>query len=180
MMLAILALAVDTTIAQPTASIALDKMNVLYVGVDNPISVASSAATDDKIEFSITGAGGSFRTANSKFRVRTIPTPIAQVGPYTNGSNVPAGGFKAQPGVAAFAPNFAFDLVYKVISFVISCDTRDGVIEEAQCQGNTWSAEARRIVNDLKPGRIVMIDAIRAIGPDGRVQRLPSLVYYIR
>ena len=40
------------------ASIALDKMNVLYIGVDNPITIAASGGGDDKVQASITGGGG--------------------------------------------------------------------------------------------------------------------------
>jgi len=33
---------------------------------------------------------------------------------------------------------------------------------------------------DIGGGRMVTIDNLRAQGPDGRVQKLPSLVYYIK
>src|SRR5258706_5279246 len=184
------------TVGQSTASIALDKMNVLYIGVDNPVSVAASGAGDDKIGFSVTGGGGTYSkvgggkyivrvntvtdecwinvsvegkvAGKSKFRVRTIPKPIAIIGPYESGANVPAGGFKAQAGVGAFVKDFPFELQYKVTKFTISADTDDGYIEDAACTGYTWSSEALRIINGLKTGRTVMIDEIYATGPDGR------------
>jgi gliding motility-associated protein GldM len=199
---------IEYTVGQSTASIALDKMNVLYIGVDNPVSVAASGAGDDKIGFSITGGGGTYtKTGGGKyivrvnsvtdecwitvtvdgkaagkslFRTRTIPKPIAVVGAYESGANVPAGAFKAQAGVGAGIKDFPFELKYTVTKFTISADTDDGYIDDAQCTGNTWSTDARRIINGLKPGRIVTIDEIYALGPDGRTQHLPSLVYYIK
>lgn len=199
---------IEYTVGQSTASIALDKMNVLYIGVENPVSVAASGAGDDKIGFSVTGAGGTYTkvgggkynvrvttptdecwinvtvdgklAGKSKFRVRNIPKPVAQVGPYESGSNVPAGAFRAQAGVAAFSPNFPFDLTYRVTSFTISADSDDGYIDDAQVQGNTWNQDAQRILNGLKANKTVMIDEIRAVGPDGKNQKLPSLVYYIK
>ena len=36
----------------------LDKMNVLYIGVDNPVTIAASGGGDDKVKASITGGGG--------------------------------------------------------------------------------------------------------------------------
>jgi hypothetical protein len=116
----------------------------------------------------------------SLFRTRTIPKPIAVVGAYESGANVPAGAFKAQAGVGAGIKDFPFELKYTVTKFTISADTDDGYIDDAQCTGNTWSTDARRIINGLKPGRIVTIDEIYALGPDGRTQHLPSLVYYIK
>ena len=196
------------TVGQSTASIALDKMNVLYIGVDNPVSVAASGAGDDKVGFSVTGGGGTYTKAGSgkyivrvnsqtdecwinvsvdgkvagksKFRVRNIPKPIAIIGPYESGANVPARGFSSQAGVGAFSPNFPFELIYRVTKFTVSADTEDGYIEDAACTGNTWSTDAQRILNGLKPGRTVMIDEIYATGPDGKSQHLPSLVYYIK
>ena len=199
---------IEYTVGQSSASIALDKMNVLYIGVDNPVSVAASGAGDDKIGFSIQGGGGTYtklgggkynvrvnsvtdecyinvtvdgKTAGrSIFRTRTIPKAVAQVGSYESGANVPAGAFKAQGGVAAGIPNFPFDLSFKVTRFTISADDDNGYIIDAPCTGNTWNDEARRILNGLKAGRTVTIDDIYAMGPDGRTQHLPSLVYYIK
>jgi gliding motility-associated protein GldM len=199
---------IEYTVGQSAASIALDKMNVLYIGVDNPVTISATGGGSEALDVSISGAGGSIvkkdgssyiarvnsqtdecwitvsvkgrPAGRSKFRVRNIPKPVAQVGPYESGSNVPAGAFKVQAGVAAFSPNFPFELTYKVTSFTISADTDDGYIEDASCQGNIWSAEAQRILNGLKTGRTVMIDEIYAVGPDGKRQHLPSLVYYIK
>src|SRR6185436_13129954 len=62
---------IEYMVGQSAASIALDKMNVLYIGVDNPVTVAASGAGADKIGFSITGGGGSYTNqGNGKFNVR--------------------------------------------------------------------------------------------------------------
>lgn len=198
---------IEYKVGQANASIALDKMNVLYIGVDNPVTIAASGAGDDRIKASIShgslipagGAGRYIARVNSvtddckitvtvdgkvagvsQFRVRTIPRPIAVVGAYESGSNVPAGAFKAQAGVGAGVKDFPFELQYKVTRFTLSADSDDGYIDEAACTGNTWSNEARRILNNLKAGKTVYIDDIYATGPDGRSQKLPSLVYYIK
>lgn len=42
--------------AQNTAVVAADKMNVLYAGIDNPISVAVPGVPDDQVSVSVTGA----------------------------------------------------------------------------------------------------------------------------
>jgi gliding motility-associated protein GldM len=199
---------IEYTVGQSAASIALDKMNVLYIGVDNPVSISATGAGAEKLQVSITGGGGSLiknqggsytarvnsvtdecwinvsvdgrPAGKSKFRVRTIPRPIAVVGGFESGANVPAAAFKAQAGVGAGVKDFPFELQYKVTKFTISADTDDGYIDDAACTGNTWSTEARRVLNNLKPNKTVMIDDIHAIGPDGRTQKLPSLVYYIK
>jgi gliding motility-associated protein GldM len=187
------------------ASVALDKMNVLYIGVDNPITVASSVGLN-KTSVNISGGGGSLSggggkyiarvnsvtddctitvTADGKpsvfkFRVRTVPLPVATVGGVASNENVPAGQFKAQTGVGAYIKDFPFDLKYTVVSFTITADNADGDIDEAACTGNTWSPKAQSMVKGLTAGRMVTIDNIRAQGPDGRVSKIPGLVYYIK
>ena len=49
---------VEYVVGQSNASIGLDKMNVLYIGVDNPVSIAASGGGDDKVQASISGGGG--------------------------------------------------------------------------------------------------------------------------
>jgi gliding motility-associated protein GldM len=200
---------VEYTVGQANASIALDKMNVLYIGVDNPVTIAASGGGDDKVQASISGGGGSITRIGpgkynvrvnsvtddakitvsvegkvagvSQFRVRTIPDPVGTVGGYASGDNINAGAFKAQAGVGAYIKDFPFDLKYNVVSFSLSIDNDEGDVETADCTGNTWNSKAQSMISRLvKAGRLVTIDGIRAQGPDGRVRKLPSLVYYIK
>ena len=95
-------------VGSANASIALDKMNVLYIGVNNPVTIAASGGGDDKVNVSITGGGGSISKVGagkyivkvsqqsddcrinvsvdgkvvgaSQFRVRQIPGAQATVG----------------------------------------------------------------------------------------------------
>ena len=195
-------------VGQSAASIALDKMNVLYIGVDNPVSIAASGGGDDRIVAGIAGAGGTLtKIGNGKyiarvnsvtddckitvtvdgrvagasvFRTRTIPKPAASVGGFESGESVQANIFKNQAGIFAGLPNFPFQLDYRVTSFTISADDESGYIVDAQCEGNRWNNDAQGILNKLKNGRTVTIDEIYAVGPDGKRQHLPSLVYYIK
>jgi gliding motility-associated protein GldM len=200
---------IEYTVGQANASIALDKMNVLYIGVDNPVTIAASGGGDDKVQVGISGGGGSINRVGagkyvvrvnsvtddakitvsvdgkvagvSQFRVRTIPDPVATIGGYASGDNINAGAFKAQAGVGAYIKDFPFDLKYGVTSFSITIDNDEGDVETADCTGNTWNGKAQSMISRLvKPGRLVTVDGIRATGPDGRSRKLPSLVYYIK
>jgi hypothetical protein len=183
-------------------------MNVLYMGVDNPVTVAASGGGDDKVGFSISGGGGSFSKVGagkynvrvnsptddcritvtvdgkvagvSQFRVRSIPDPVAAIGNMPSGANINAGQFRAQGGVSAAIKDFPFDIKYSVTSFIITGETGDGDLIEAPVRGNTWDSRAAGVVRGVKPGQTITIDDIRAVGPDGRNRKLPSLVYYIK
>ena len=199
---------IEYTVGQSNASIALDKMNVLYIGVDNPVSVAASGGAE-KLQVNISGAGGSIsgsgghyiarvnnetddckitvsvegKVAGAQvFRVRSIPTPVATVGGYSSGERISAGAFKAQTGVGAYVKDFPFELKYTVTSFSLVGDTEDGDIIEIPCTGNLWSQnpKARDLINRLKPNSLITIEQIRALGPDGRTKSLPALLYNIK
>jgi gliding motility-associated protein GldM len=199
---------IEYIVGQSAASIALDKMNVLYIGVDNPVTISATGGGSEQLDVSISGGGGTLRNnsggsytarvnsvtdecwinvsvkgktaGKSKFRVRTIPTPIATVGGVLSNDNMTVGQFQAQSGVGAFIKDFPFELRYSVTSFTFVTDNDDGDLEEAICQGNTWNDKAQKLIKSLKAGRTVSIENIRAVGPDGRNQKLSGLTYYIK
>lgn len=197
---------VEYTVGQANASIALDKMNVLYIGVDNPLTIAASGGGDDRVKATINngsltrvGVGKYIARVNriddntvvtvsvdgkvagaSQFRVRTIPDAQAYVGGQPSGSEVSAGAFKAQPGVGAGIKNFPFQLEYEVVSFNFTCDTDDDIVS-VPANGALFQGAVRRAIDQhVKAGRMVTIENIRVKGPDGRVTSVPSLFYYIK
>ena len=200
---------VEYTVGSANASIALDKMNVLYIGVDNPVSIAASGGGDDKVQATISGGNGSLsRVGNGKyiarvgsvtdncvitvsvdgkvagsaqFRVRTIPQAQAYVGGQPSGANISAGAFKAQGGVGAGIKDFHFELSYDVVSFTFTCDTDDGDIVSVPSGGAAFTGAVRSAINThVKADKLVTIDNIRVRGPDGRTSPAPSLIYYIK
>ena len=200
---------VEYIVGQSNASIGLDKMNVLYIGVDNPVTIAASGGGDDKVQATISGGGGSLtRVGSGKyiarvqsvtddckitvnvegklagqqvFRVRTVPLAQAYVGGQPSGANVAAGAFKAQGGVGAGIKDFPFELEYDVQSFTFTCDTDDGDIISVPNNGAAFSPAVRNAMNaQVKANKMVTIDNIRVKGPDGRTSPAPSLIYYIK
>jgi gliding motility-associated protein GldM len=200
---------VKYTVGQANASIALDKMNVLYVNIDNPVTIAASGGGDDRVQANISGGGGSLRKVGpgkyiarvgsvtddcrisvsvdgkvagvSQFRVRTIPDPVATVGNFASGDNIPAGAFKAQAGVGAYIKDFPFDLKYQVVSFTMTGDGEgfDDIVV-ANNTGNAWGSEAQGIMRRVRPGSFITVENVRAIGPDGRTRKVAPLLYNIK
>jgi gliding motility-associated protein GldM len=197
---------IEYVVGSANASIALDKMNVLYIGVDNPVTIAASGGGDDKVQATISSGSltrvgpGKYiarvsqvndntlisvsvdgkLVGSSQFRVRTIPEAQAYVGGQPSGANVAAGAFRAQGGVGAGIKNFPFELEYNVVSFTFTCDTDDDIVSIPN-QGAAFSGAVRNAINQhVQAGRMVTIDDIRVKGPDGRTMPAPSLVYYIK
>lgn len=196
------------TVGQSSTSISLDKMNVLFIGVDNPVTIAASGGAE-QINATISGGGGSLtkvgagkyvarvnsvtddckinvsvggkQTGAQVFRVRTIPDPTPVVGRFQSGENVPASQFRVQGGVGAFLKDFFFDAQFKVTGFRITGDGEGfDDLMEANVQGNTWNGPAQNIVNRVRPGSFITIEDIRCVGPDGRTRKLPSLLFNVK
>lgn len=131
------------------ASIQLDKMNVFYIGVPNPITVSAAGYSLEDISMNIPGASltagaqkgqfvvtvdkpgkvmatinareatGSKQVGAMEIRVKFIPDPVAKVGGKTGGA-MPANIFKVQQGIVASLENFDFDARFLVTSFEFS------------------------------------------------------------
>lgn len=195
--------------AQINVAIAPAKMNVLYIGVDNPVSIAASNAADDKITVTISGGDGNISkigpglynvhvsfltdecminvyvdgklTGTSNFRVRKLPVPEATIANLKSGSNIPADVFRKQAGVGILFEGSPFEMNYSITSFTLTMDTDNGDVVRADCNNAVFSSRAKQnIEQHIKPGRTVTIDNIHAIDPAGTTKLLPSLVYYIR
>lgn len=198
---------VEYTVGQSNASIALDKMNVLYIGVDNPVTIAASGGGDDKVQVSITGGGGSLTKVGagkyiarvgsvtddcritvsvdgkvagaSQFRVRTVPTPAAFVGGQPSGATVSANILANQEGIAAGIKDFPFELKYTIAEYQVIGLNDEGDIIKASGNGPGFTPAVRNIIKVAKPGDVIQFNNLFCIAPDGRRIKLPALVYNI-
>jgi gliding motility-associated protein GldM len=190
------------TVGIPSGSaVMLDKMNVFYIGVDNPVTI-SSGAGDEKTQVSMNGGSiskngvGKYTvrvsnpgnatitvTADGKsnqfaFRVKRIPDPRAKAGNLEPG-RIAASTFKAQGGVIAILENFDFAANFSVQSYkVYGAGKGFPDIAQASVSGPAWGA-AQAIIDRAVPGSSITIDDIRAVGPDGQSRKLPSVSYVL-
>ncbi len=195
---------IDYTVGQTSAAVALDKMNVLFIGVENPVTVSASGdinkvnasitqgslskvgpgkyvarvTTDGECNITVSADG---KTQSFPFRVRSIPDPTAMVGVNKSGENVPASVFRSQAGVRAVLENFFYEAQFKVTSFRITGDGEgfEDLMEHTN-NGAAWDGPSQNIVNKVRPGSLITIEDIRCVGPDGRNRKLPSLLYNIK
>jgi hypothetical protein len=197
------------SLAQTSVAIAPNKMNVLYIGVDNPVSIAAYGTTDDKVAVSINGGGGAVSrvsagnyvvrvnqitddctievnadgklVGSSKFRVRVLPSPMATIGGFLSGNIITADAFKNQAGIGVYVKDSPFELKYEIVSYTFTIDTDKGDIVAATNNNASFSQRTRQIIEEyVKPGKTLTIDNILASGPDGKTRKLPALVYYIK
>lgn len=130
------------------ASVQLDKMNVFYIGVPNPITVTAAGYSLEDVSVSIPGAStastgkgkydvtvpidlmgkkviasinaGGKAVGSMEIRVKRIPDPVAKVAGKSGSVVLPANVFRAQLGIAATLEGFDFDARFQVTSYSFS------------------------------------------------------------
>lgn len=184
---------IQYTVGSPTgASVSADAVKVLYIDLDNPISVSGGSVGDEKVGFNIDNgsykkiAPGKYIVRPGKpgtakitlniegkpqvfpFRVKSVPDPVAMVG-NSKGGRMRVNDFKAQAGVRAELENFVFEGVqFTVTSYTIvfqAAGFNEG-LQFRQVKGNRFDA-VRDLIERCRPGTAVTIDEIKATGPGG-------------
>jgi gliding motility-associated protein GldM len=179
---------IEYTVGTPGgAAVMLDKMNVFYVGVDNPITVGSPAGWDKTTVYlngsPLSGSGsnrtvrvGSVGTASIKviadgkpsefqFRCKRIPDAVFKVG--SGKKRMATVEFKNQQYCRAELENFDFDLKYNVVSAIVYF-TGSGFngVQQGTISGGDLGA-VKALMSKCQPGSSVSFDNIKISGPDG-------------
>jgi gliding motility-associated protein GldM len=105
---------------------------------------------------------------SKKFRVKSLPPPVATVGGVSGSVEMKKSQLSTIGGVGATAPGFDFKATFVVLSFDITGSVR-GQTKIASCQGNTLSADAKAILAGAGTGSKIFIDNLKIKGPDGKV-----------
>lgn len=177
------------------ASLSNDRMNVVYVGIENPISVAISGYSEAQIKVEasagiLTGKNGKYvfkiasipekplrftvyATGNKKqkvyhqftYRVKYVPDPILKHPCGHKSINACIDNI-IEYGLKAEIDNFDFDVNISVISFDFSIIKRDSTVLSYQNQGSQLQNENKIIFRALLPGEKVEITNVKISGPD--------------
>jgi hypothetical protein len=180
------------------ASIFLEKMNVVYIAVDNPVTISGGSVGAEKVhvgfdkgsitktkgdEYNIVpttpGEGTITINANGKpypfpVRVKYLPNPTGFIGSHTGGV-MSSAEFKAIGGVLAKLES-DFQAGFTVLDYKLAA-TINGQYIEAANQGPRWTGQAQTLANRCTPGTHVFIDELRCQGKDGKVRTLPSMIF---
>ncbi len=170
------------------AAVMADKMNVFYIGVDNPVTIGSPTGWD---KTRVSMSGGSISGNGSKqtvrvsaigtatitvaaegspatqfqFRCKRIPDPVFKVG--SGKARVPAVEFKNQQYCRADLLNFDFDLRYTVVSATVYFggagfpNSAIGTISGGSLAG------VSALMAKCGPGSNIAFTNIKVQGPDG-------------
>jgi len=189
---------VNYTVGTPGGSaVMLDKMNVFYIGVDNPVTISSGTGWD-KTHVSITsgslssaGGPGKFivkvsavgktsinvnadgKTSSYEFRIKRIPDPTLKVGP-SSGGRMQSVVFKNQQFCRADLENFDFDARFNVVSATVYFSGANfPSVQTATITGGSLAGISSQLSRCI-PGTSITFDNVKVQGPDGVIRSIPG------
>lgn len=193
-------------VGEPSVVVSPTKMNVFYLGVQNPVAVSASGIPADKLRVSIDNGsitksgndymvkvrrpgkaiisisadiGGSVRSMGKReFRVKRIPDPVAEVGGVSGGS-IRKTVLIAQPAIRAVLKNFDFDLNFAITGFKVSVIVKGYEVTEST-RSSRFTSKQKALIKRVNPGSKVYIEDIKARGPDGSVRDLPPIIVKLK
>ncbi|MCO6459878.1 MAG: gliding motility protein GldM [Saprospiraceae bacterium] len=189
-----------------SATVSPDKMNVFYVGVDNPITVAAAGVSSNDLKVSVTNgtarntgrgkydirvsdpgatctvtlSGGGLTASSFPFRIKRIPSPVAYIANKLGGA-LGNGQFAAQRGIEPRLEGFEFDARCEIQGFVMTYVARrqDPVI--VTNPGGTFGGKVKELISRAKPGDMYIFDNVKAKCPgDNAGRNINSLSFNIR
>ena len=196
-------------VAKPAAVISPTKMNVFYIGVDNPVSISVPGVANEKVKVSVVGGGVTLTKApggsgeqwiakattqgeatvtinadfdgksmtmgSQKFRVKTVPNPVATIADKKSGT-MSKSTVLAQGSLIPKMENFDFELYFKITKFKMTL-ARKGKPDpiELETTGNAMTSQMKEAIGAARAGDKIYFEYIDAVGPDGRTRRLDPL-----
>ncbi len=182
-------------IGERSATISAAKMNVFYIGVDNPVEVSVAGVPSNQVKVSMGGSGGGqiSRNGDGTYNVRvSSPTPNGQYAKVqlsapgftaskdfrvkripdpipmlskSKGGKMGSGTFKAQPGIIPSLPGFDFDAKCNISGFQVVRVPRRQDPEVAINPGGRFGGDAQRIINKAVPGDRFFFENIKCKCP---------------
>lgn len=195
----------NTNTASAVTAVELVKMNVIYIGVENPVKIAVSGLEAQDIEVSIdngtiTGKDGEYlirpgsvgmanllvshkgqEIQKTRLRVKSVPDPVAGI---LKGTEVVKAGEISKHelleagGITSTLRNFDFDLSFSVVSFVLSV-SETGSSRTEPSSSDRFTDSQLELIHSLKKGQELTVEDVYATGPDGNKRKLNSFVLKI-
>ena len=194
----------------PSVSVSPTKMNVFYIGVDNPVEISASGVPAEKVNASITGGGTLVRKSGAewvvrvksqgevtincsanidgqtkslgskKFRVKRVPDPRAVIGTGDNKT----GGVIAKNSLInqiVRAEMENFDFDLKFQIVQFTVSaTVKGFTQSQESRSSSFTAAQKQIISQVPANGKVYIEDIKAKGPDGSVRNLSPIKYTVK
>lgn len=192
-------------VGSKSVTVSADKMNVLYVGVDNPISISAAGVSSGTVsvrargteiskvsgnkyvakptsvgEAEITVSGEGLSPQVFEYRVKKIPDPVVKLG-RKRGGTMSAAEMRVQEGLIPVLEGFDFDARCNIVSFEVARVPKNDDPRIAENQGGKFRGRALNIVQAAKRNDVYYFDEIRVKCPgDGNTRKMNGLIFKIK
>lgn len=186
-------------VGKPSTTVAADKMNVFYIGVDNPVSVSAPMpkftasgpgltktakgyimrppASAKEVTIVVTGEdenGKKVPLGKSVFRVKKIPSPVSSILGKSGSVQMTQAQMKGAATIQAEMENFDFQVNVSVSSFNFVTNV-NGLEKSVKVTGNRLNSECMALIGSAKRNQKFYIENIYAQMPDGTKRPLAPI-----
>jgi gliding motility-associated protein GldM len=193
-----------------SVTVSADQMNVFYIGVDNPVTVAAAGVPTSSLKVSATGctlkpngsgkyivtatapgtakitvSGEGLAATSFDFRVKRIPNPLACFkmgeGDYKTDGIIKSGVMGAQRGIFAELQNFDFNARCEIQSYTMYYTRARQDPVEVKATGAAFSGNALNAVQSAKPGDQYQFVDIKAKCPgDSNSRQVNGMAFQVK
>lgn len=197
---------VATAVAQQVV-VANLKENIVYCGVDNPLSAlvagypcSSVVLTTDNGKITKAGCGGFIyqplnagevkikvwvkngkqlkKVGEMPYRAKRLPPPVAFIGSCQAG-NIPLKVFIAMGGIRATLLNAGFEISFQILSYTITAFRNKEIVFNTDNTGAQYNETTLNHLKNLKAVDQLLISNIICKGPDEKDWKLNPLEFTI-
>lgn len=195
---------VSYEVALPSLTVAPTKMNVFYIGVDNPVEISAPGVSLDDLRPSIsngsitrTGKGWVVRVDRGReavisvraqlpdgtakmmgkkdFRVKSVPDPVPSfAGKTPMDSRIKKTELTAAQGLIAKLEDFDFDMKFSITQFKM-VTVINGTPVDKVVKGARVNDEIEKVFKQARVGQMILFESIKAKGADGKIRSLPPI-----
>lgn len=195
-------------VSPKTAVVSPTMMNVMYIGLDNPVQVSVPGVPQQDVTAIINhgtltkNADGSYNVRISEkknatvtikakvngkemvmgeqtFRVKRIPTPQAAVDGVVKPINVSAQVIKNSRSIIAKVEAFDYPVQFRVLSFTCSYRNKNGELFKETNTGTEFNEKVKAWLKNIDKGEAIFFDDIVVMGPDLERRTTNALAFNI-
>ncbi len=195
------------TVAPPQAVVSPTKMNVFYLGLQNPVDISVAGVPKENIQAGMSNGrllkrgnawvaiparagresivrvyanidGERKSMGSQNFRVKTVPDPKPVVA-NSSGGSIATSLLAAQEVVLAQLPNFLFDLKFEVVSFNMYT-VIGGFLKEEPSGSHRITAKQKNLIRQAGRGNSITFENIKAKKPGGEIKDIGTISFRLK
>lgn len=187
-------------------SLQIENMQVLYVGVENKITLSDNGVPTDEVELTsenaeisssgngifsvtvsrpgttqITISGEGIATRTQEFVVKSVPNPTPKLGSRNNSGEINSGEMRVQGAITASLEDFEYETRFDIRGFIVRYVARNQSPVEITNLGGRFSEDVQSLIANAQSGDFISFLDIRcSLAGENIVRKIGSLTFKVR